>query len=1105
MSRTQIAFAFGGSIWVVARSGGVATRVTAGPGVQSHPIFSPDGTKIAFTGEYDGNVDVFVVAASGGDPQRLTYHPGADRAVGWSPDGARVIFTSNRASYAGSFDRLFSMPLAGGMPEQLPLPMGEDGSYSPDGSHIAYVPIINWSARTAWKRYRGGRFARVWIANLADSSVVKVPQSGSNDLDPMWIGSDVYFLSDRGAAGAEPVALYRYDTGTHAVAKVLDGGGRDIKSAQAGPGAIVYEQLGSIHLYDLRSRKSTPVEITVAGDFPAARPHFERVGGQIRDFAVSPSGMRAVFEAHGEILTVPAKEGDIRDITRTPGVEERSPAWSPDGQSIAYFSDASGDYALYISAQDGLGKDGAGDVRKIGLGDPPSFFYAPMWSPDGKKIAYTDKRLNLWYVDLTQAQPTPVKVATQYYDLDAALDPAWSPDSQWLTYSQLLKSHIHAIAVYSLASGQAHQITDGLSDARTPAFDASGKYLYFSASTNLGQSRKGIDMTGIDHPVTSSIYCLVLRKDLASPLAPQSDEEKPETATSGGRGRGSRGGAAGAAAEPVTVAIDFDQVDQRIVALPIPAGAYSELEAGKAGMLYLREVAPVAAVAGEVHPTLWRFDLAKRERERYLDNVAAWTLSSNGEKILYRAAPAGGGGRGGAGGGAGGATWAIVSATGAQAPRPGEGRINTGSMEVRVDPPAEWRQMYREVWRIERDFLYDPGAHGLNIPAAEAYYAQYLPGLVSRDDLNYLFNDMLGEITIGHMFIGGGTLPQAPAVGGGLLGADYRIANGRYQIAKVYQGENWNPTLRAPLTEPGVNVAAGDYVLAVNGRELRSTDNLYSYFENTSGQQVQLRVGPNPDGSGSRTVTVVPLASETQLRNRDWMDANRKEVDKLSQGKLAYVYLPDTANGGFTNFNRYYYAQLDKQGAVIDERFNSGGDIADYIIDNLQRPQFASFLTRQGAPWPEPTGSIYGPKAMIINAFAGSGGDAMPWMFRNAKVGPLVGTRTWGGLVGIGGYPVLMDGGTVTAPREAFYNMHGQWDVENHGVDPDYAVDLDPAAWRQGHDPQLEKAVAVVMAALAEHPAVVAKVPAFPNYHQDFTAPASVAAPEKKTGGGGGH
>ncbi|MGH9393173.1 MAG: PDZ domain-containing protein, partial [Terriglobales bacterium] len=508
-------------------------------------------------------------------------------------------------------------------------------------------------------------------------------------------------------------------------------------------------------------------------------------------------------------------------------------------------------------------------------------------------------------------------------------------------------------------------------------------------------------------------------------------------------------------------------VDQRIVALPIPAASYSELAAGKPGMLFFREVAPVAAVAGEVHPTLWRFDLSKRERERYLDSVGAWALSANGEKILYRATPAGGGGRGGAGAAA--ANWAIVSATAAQAPRPGDGRIATAAMQVRVDQPAEWRQMYHEVWRIERDFLYDPGAHGLNLPAAEAYYAQYLPGLVSRDDLNYLFNDMLGEITIGHMFIGGGTLPSAPSVRGGLLGADYRIANGRYQFAKIYQGENWNPTLRAPLTEPGVNVAAGEYLLAVNGRELRAADNLYSFFEETAGQQVQLRVGPNPDGSGSRTVTVVPLASETQLRNRDWMDANRRQVDALSHGKLAYVYLPDTANGGYTNFNRYYYAQLDKQGAVIDERFNSGGDIADYIIDNLQRPQFASFLTREGAPWSEPTGSIYGPKAMIINAFAGSGGDAMPWMFRHEHVGTLVGTRTWGGLVGIGGYPGLMDGGTITAPSFAFFNMKAQWDVENRGVAPDIEVELDPQLWREGHDPQLEKAVAVVMAQLKEH------------------------------------
>ncbi|MGH9482271.1 MAG: S41 family peptidase, partial [Terriglobales bacterium] len=503
LSRTQIAFAFGGSIWIVPRSGGVATRLTAGPGVQSHPIFSPDGARIAFTGEYDGNVDVFVVAAAGGEPQRLTYHPGADRAVGWSPDGARVLFTSNRASYSGGFDRLFAMPLSGGLPEQVPLPMGEDGSYSPDGTHLAYVPIINWSARTAWKRYRGGRYARVWIANLADSSIVKVPNAGSNDLDPMWIGDQVYFLSDRGAGPdgsgpALPVALYRYDTRTHAVRKVLDGGERDLKSAQAGPGGIVYEQLGSIQLLDLKSGKSTPVPIQVAGDFPATRPRFQRVAGEIRNFGLSPTGARAVFEAHGEILTAPAAEGDIRDITRTPAVEERSPAWSPDGQTIAYFSDASGEYTLDLAAQDGIGKDGSGDLRVIHLGDPPSFFYAPIWSPDGKKIAYTDKRLNLWYVDLSQAAPIPVKVATQYYDRDTAFDEVWSPDSQWLAYSHLLKNQIHAVEAYALSGGQSHPLTDGLSDARHPAFDRSGKYLYFTASTDLGPADKGIDMTGID-------------------------------------------------------------------------------------------------------------------------------------------------------------------------------------------------------------------------------------------------------------------------------------------------------------------------------------------------------------------------------------------------------------------------------------------------------------------------------------------------------------------------------------------------------------------------------------------------------------------------------
>ncbi|MGH9482304.1 MAG: PDZ domain-containing protein, partial [Terriglobales bacterium] len=539
--------------------------------------------------------------------------------------------------------------------------------------------------------------------------------------------------------------------------------------------------------------------------------------------------------------------------------------------------------------------------------------------------------------------------------------------------------------------------------------------------------------------------------------------------------------------KPVKVQIDFDGILQRTLALPIPAANYIAMLAGQTGQLYLLRSPVVDIAPGPPHAALIQFDLKKRKVQTLIDGISNFALSQNGKMMLYQLGP----------------HWFITSSE--KKVKPGDGLLNMDKMQVYVVPREEWAQMYHEVWRIERDFLYDPHAHGLDLGAAEAYYRQYLPGLEGRDDLNYLFNDMLGEITIGHMFIGGGSIPQPTLVPGGLLGADYRVANGRYQFAHLYQGENWNPTLQSPLTQPGVNAAAGEYLLAVNGRDLRSTDNLFSFFEATAGKQTQLRLGPNPDGTGSRTVTVVPLASETALRNREWMETNRQTVERLSGGKLAYVYLPDTANGGFTNFNRYYYAQLDKQGAVMDERFNSGGDIADYIIDNLVRPQFGNFLTRQGAPWTEPAGSIYGPKAMIINAFAGSGGDAMPWMFRNAKVGALVGTRTWGGLVGIGGYPVLMDGGTVTAPREAFYNMHGQWDVENHGVDPDFPVDLDPAAWRQGHDLQLEKAVAVVMAALAQHPPVVAQIPAYPNYHQSFPAATpAVAAPAKAGAGGGG-
>jgi tricorn protease len=1069
VSETQIVFEYANDLWIVSRDGGEARRLTNGIGREFNPHFSPDGTQIAFSGEYDGNIDVYVVSASGGVPRRLTYHPGADVAIGWTPDGKRILFNSPRDSYADS-GRLYTMAVDGALPEVLPLPTAEDGSYSANGSHIAYVPVFHWQA--AWKRYRGGQMTKIWIADLSDSSIVKIPRDNSNDFNPMWVDNKVYFLSDRSG----PVSLWAYATGSGAVNEIVKNQGLDLKSASAGGGAIVYEQFGSLYLLDLKSGKTQPVEIHISADLPEVRAHFEKLTvPKIENAAISPTGQRAVFEAHGEILTAPADKGDVRNLTNSPTVADRDPAWSPDGKWIAYFSDESGEYALHIRDQSGLG-----EVKKINLGKPASFFYSPVWSPDSTKIAYTDKRLNLWYVDLEKK--TPVRVDKDLYDSPGyAMTAAWSPDSRWLTYSKQLHNHLHAIDVYSVADNKCTQVTDGMSDTLSPVFDKSGKYLYFMASTNVALSGGWIDMSSIAHPVTSSIYVMVLRKDLASPLAPQSDEEKIASEQKDDQKDKSKDEAKDQKDKsdksdkskdsvkektPPEVRINFENIGQRILAVPVPDKNYFAVVAGKEGVLYLEERPIVELSEGPPQLIVSKFDFKTRKTDPILQSATVFKLSDNGEKVLFRQ----------------GEQWLISSAD--QAPKPGEGVLKLADMEVYVDPRAEWRQMYHEVWRIERDFFYDPGFHGLDLKAAERFYASYLDGISTRSDLTYLFEEMLGNMTVGHMFVHGGTEPQVPKIKVGLLGADYKIENGRYRFAKVYSGENWNPQLQAPLTQPGVNVTAGEYLLGVRGRELHASDNIYSFFEETAGKQIVLRVGPNPDGTGSRQVTVVPVDNENRLRHLAWVEGNRRKVDQLSGGKLAYVHLPDTATGGFTSFNRYFFAQVGREGAVLDERYNHGGDIADYIIDYLNRRPMSRITTREGEDITDPTQAIYGPKVMIINQFAGSGGDAMPWYFRKAGLGPLLGEKTWGGLIGIGGYPNLMDGGQVTAPRWAFYGLTGEWEVENHGIAPDVEVDLDPKLVRKGHDPQLERAVGVAMDLLKKNPSPAYERPAYPNYHQ---------------------
>ncbi|MDE3137932.1 MAG: PDZ domain-containing protein, partial [Acidobacteriota bacterium] len=894
---------------------------------------------------------------------------------------------------------------------------------------------------------------------LADSTVVKIPHTFSIDFNPMWVGDKIYFLSNR----AGRFSLFDYDLKTQKVDQLVQNTSDfDFKSASAGPGAIVYEQFGSLHLFDLNSGRQHEVHVTITGDFPGVAPHFEKVATHILNANISPTGQRAVFEAHGEILTVPAEKGSIRNITNTPSIADRDPAWSPDGRWIAYFSDESGHYELHLKDQMGMGT-----VKKIPLGDPPAFYYHPIWSPDSKKIAYTDNRLNVWCVDIDTGKN--VKVDTDTYESpERNLNPVWSPDSRWIAYTKQLVNHMRAVFVFSLETGKATQITDGMSDAEYAAFDKSGKYLYFTASTNIGPTTGWLDMSSYPHPVTRSVYVTVLNSELPSPLAPESDDEKVTEAGSAKPQEKTQGEKEKKPAAAPEVRIDFANIGQRILALPIPQASYIDLEAGKAGEIFLvKDQESRGAFGGPPAFSVLKFDLKSRKVEPLIGGVSGFALSFNGEKFLYRQ---------------GRDKWGIAPT--AKPAKPGTGMLNLDQMSVWVVPKEEWSQMYHEAWNIERLFFYDKNLHGLEVAKTEAEYAKFLPGIASRNDLNYLLNQMLGQINVGHMFIRGGDMPETPHVNVGLLGADYTIDHDRYRFSRVFSGENWNPELHAPLTQPGVNVKPGEYLLAVNGRQLHATDNIYSFFLDTVGKQVVLTVGPNLDGSGSREVTVVPTESEAGLRNRAWIDHNIETVDRLSNGQLAYVYLPDTAGGGYTNFNRYFFAQLGKHGAVIDERYNTGGSAADYIIEYLQRKLWNYWYTRYGNIFTTPLDAIYGPKVLVINQYSGSGGDALPWYFRHVGLGPLVGERTWGGLVGIYDYPPLIDGGTVTAPRVAFFNTQGQWDVENHGVPPDIEVPLDPAAWRKGQDSQLDRAVQVALEELKKNPPKKPVLPPFPNYGQ---------------------
>jgi tricorn protease len=863
----------------------------------------------------------------------------------------------------------------------------------------------------------------------------------------MWMGNKIYFLSDPKG----PVGLNSYDLDSKRVTEEVPGNGFDLKSASAGPDAIVYEKLGSINIFDPKTKTSTRVKINIHGDFPEVRTGFKNISGNLTGASISPSGQRAVVAARGYIATVPASKGDARILSTQQGVFRRDPAWSPDGKTISYISDESGkqQMALYDTS--------SGATKLVDLGQSPAYYFGAgesYWSPDSTKVSYRDNRNNLWTLDIASGKNTLVDHTT-FTDPNVTLVAHWSPDSKWITYARDLDSHMQAVFVYNIETGKKTQITDGLSLAKSPIFDRNGKYLYFYASTNAGPATSWLDMSSMTSPVVlSSVYCVVLRNDLPNPLAPESDEEVIPTPP---------GTEPSKKAEEPKFTIDLEDIEHRIISLPMPTAEYNNLEPGTPGTFFaIATPAHVNPQAGSPISAISKWSMAARKSSPFGLGTGLVTTPDGSKALL--------GGLGGL---------AIVSTAGPASP--GEGTIDLSGLKVKIDPKAEWRSIFNDIWRNEPILFYASNLHGINAEEMRKRYEPFLEGIASRESLNYLFTDMLGEMVIGHMWARGGDIPNVGGTPGGLLGADYSMEGGKYRLKRIYDGERWNPGLYAPLAQPGINAKVGEYILAIDGKELLDSNDIYETLEGKAGKQVKVRLGPNPTDLGSREVTVVAIGSETALRNRAWSEDNRRYVDKMTGGRAGYVHVPDTGGGGWTSFIRYYYSQVGKDGIVVDERFNHGGLIVDYIVYEMSKHLEGAFTPRDGKDWATPGSTIFGPKVLITNQFAGSGGDMFPWLFKHKKIGPLVGKRTWGGLVASFGFATV-DGGNINSPNCAFYNVDdGIWDVEGHGVDPDFDVELDPYLWRQGKDAQLEKAIAEINKRLANYRAPVLHRPANPD------------------------
>jgi len=1048
----RIVFVYAGDLWTVARSGGVAERLTSSDGVELFPKFSPDGRTIAFTAEYDGNLDAFTIPAEGGEPTRLTWHPGPDLVAEWYPDGRSILLRSRRNSAIQRFDRFFRVPAGGGFEEPLALPTGGYATFSPDGNELAFVSP-SYDNRT-WKRYRGGDAPQIWLYDFTKNHSEKITDWPGPNEWPMWYQHTIYYCTDQ---GGRTTNLWVYDTETKTRRQVTRFDEYDVKWPSVGSDAIVFENGGYLYVMDLPDGTPKKIQVLVPDDKPAARAEYRNVAPWISDLDLSPSAKRAVFAARGDLFTVPAEKGDVRLLTPTPGWRERNPAWSPDGKWIAYLSDQTGEYEVWVVAS-----DGSSAPRQVTT-NGHTFRFAPLWSPDSKKLAFSDKTLCLSWCDVATGKVTQADKA-EYGEIH---DYAWSPDSKWIAYSKPDAAGFGQLQLYSLDFDKVTAVSTGMTDDGSPSFDPDGNYLFFISNRTLNPEYGAFEFN-FQFSATGKIYALSLRDTLLTPVPPQSDEESGEAKKDEGGAAGGAGGAAKGAgkeagkgekaekpAEVKPITIQLAGLASRVAELPIPSGRYAAVVAFKGKLVFVAMDPPDPDSDERGTGTVKLFDLEKREVKTVIAGVSGGAFSKDGSKLLYKAKN----------------TYGIVDV--AEGKKAGDGKLATDALMTTVDPRREWLQIFNEAWRLERDFYYDPAMGGLDWNAIGNRYRALVPHVAHRADLNYILGEMQGELSTSHTYVGGGDQPQAPHVDIGLLGADYDLdaASGLYRFKTIYRARDWNSNIEAPLGMPGVNVKEGDFLLAVNGQPVRAPENLYAAFTGTTGKQVKIQVGSSANDPKPRTYTVKPIASEASLRYTAWVDANREKVAKATGGRIAYVHVPNTATEGIQEFTKQYYPQVDKQGIIVDERFNGGGFVPDFFVERLRRQTMVYWSRRDGADDRTPATAIDGPKCILVNQYAGSGGDAFPYYFRLLGIGPVIGMRTWGGLVGISHSLPFVDGGQITMPDFGMWDpKNDAWVVENHGVDPDIVVENPPHELVAGHDPQLEAGIQWCLDQLEKNP-----------------------------------